>query len=215
MTRKHTFIAISLVLLVAVLLISFTLYEILRAPLDPETFQIEPVTWNMTRPVGEGFNIALNENASNSYISDTAVVSFEVMIYSFHARQITDNEHLRMGLNASIIVSEGFVHSIVIRLLSESRNSSLDINEDSDSYSLRNIRIHEIVDHEEESYIDCQAVNKPASCMLRNHCRWNFYDLNTVDHQLSVTLEATYFNGTTYRKAVVPAQLSALRSPLE
>jgi len=218
LNRKYILLAVSLILLIVVLFISFSLYEILQAPSNPDILEIEPVTWNIvtwniTRPIGENFIVTFYENVSNSYISDTVSVSLELVIYSFEARRIGDSEHLGMRLNASAIITDGFIHLMVIKFYSEWRNSSLNINEDSDRFVLRNIEIQEIDDNKEEPYIDAQADGKPTSCMLKNHFYWNFYDLNSLDHQLTVTLEATYFNGTAYRRAVIPIQLAALTSP--
>ncbi|KXH77273.1 MAG: hypothetical protein AM326_05390 [Candidatus Thorarchaeota archaeon SMTZ-45] len=222
MNRKYIYLACSLILIIVAVLASMTLYEILQASSNPDTFEIESVTWNMTRPVVADYFVHLNESVSNAYISDEAAVGLEVVVRYFIARRstevhnitvVTEYEHLALALSASAIISEGFVHSMVIKFSSELHNSSLNIDEDPEHFTLRNIEIHEIADRKAESYIDAQAVGKPESCMFADRFEWTFYDLNTLDHQMLVTLEATYFNGTGYRKAVIPTQLAALSSP--
>ncbi len=222
MNRKYIYLTCALILIIVAVLAFMTLYEILQAPSNPDTFEIKSATWNMTRPVGADYFVPLNENVSNAYISDEAAVGLEVLIHYFIARRstevhnmtvITEYEHLALTLNASATISEGFVHSMVIKFSSELHNSSLNIDEDPDHFTLRDIEIHEIVDRKAESYIDAQAVGKPKSCMFTDRFEWIFYDLNILDHQVLVTLEATYFNGTAYRKAVIPTQLAALSSP--
>jgi len=210
--RRHILI-VTVCLLAAVILASLVLLGAFNVPLNPEVVETEVVRWNMTRPEGWGetTRVDLDDVVLNSYASDTALAKLKLEVLS--VRRSAYSEYLLIRFNVTANVTEGFIHSLMVKFNVESLNSSVDIEEDPDSFRRSNVEISQIVDYEEESFVDAQALGKPESCMLRLQLYWTFFDRNTSDQTIVATLEATYFNGTAYEKAVVPIELTAFASP--
>ncbi len=88
----------------------------------------------------------------------------------------------------------------------------LTLMEDPDYIFLGNVELQRIVDWQPESYIEVLGVGQPDYCQLEIVSYWVFLDENSVDHEMTIALEVTYFNGTAYRKAVLPVQLEVFIS---
>lgn len=120
-------------------------------------------------------------------------------------------EELGIRFNATANIPDGFIHSLRVTFDLMS-NASVDVQEDADYFRLRNVEIRQIVDYEEESFVDARVLGRPESCMLELQLRWELFDRNTVDQTMVATLEATHFNGTAYEQAVISIQLRAFAS---
>lgn len=190
------------------LLVTFRLTGVLQEPLTPEIVGVEAVSWNVTRPTEHN---VISEKATNTYSIDSTYIEMNVAIYNYRENSASlpfgGNDGLSIGLTATANVSSDFVHSAVVRFSHSDDNAFLDINEDPDVIFLRNVELQRIVDLRPESYIEVLGVNRPDYCQLEMILYWVFFDKNNVDHEITVTLEVTYFNGTAYRKAVLPIQL--------
>lgn len=210
--RKYLLIAVAC-LLVAGTLAALFLLGFLEAPLNPGIIEVEAITWNMTRPEGWGETawVELNDIVLNSYASHNTFIKLELDVYEL-GRPSDYYEQMIIGFNATATVTEGFIHSLRIKFDTESPNASVDIYEDPDSFKTRNVEIRQIVDDEGEYFVDAQALGKPESCKLKMQLYWLLFDRNTADQTMVATLEATYFNGTAYEKAVIPIRLSAFAS---
>ncbi len=200
------------------LLVGFRLTGILQEPLKPEIVKAEAVKWSMMRPAEKGImeELYMSKNLTNVYSADAAFFEVNAVIYWYHendpAWPFYKNDGLTVHLTASTSIRSGFVHSLVVRFSDNDGSTSVDIFEDPNAIRLYNIEVQKIVDGQPISYIETLAVNQSDYCMLETSMYWVFFDENSVDHEMTVALEVTYFNGTAYHKAVLPIQLGVLVS---
>lgn len=208
--RRWTSIAILFIIVPIGLLVTFRLTGILHEPLNPEVVMVEVVEWNMSRPMEK---TDISDRIINFYDDDIVSVNFTTCIEKYHEEWIgipySGCDVIRMTLVVATNVNEGYVHSIVIKFSQMDDNAFLDICEDPDWIELQNIQLQVIQDSYkiDEVYIQACTANRTNWCELRIIAFWVFSDENNMDHFMTITSEATYFNGTTYCKVIIPIQL--------
>lgn len=192
------------------LMVTFRLTGILQEPMTPETTTVEAVSWSFPRPSSY---VRINQRIENSYSDGKASVGLGVHItmYFENAPELPfgGNDGLIMGLSVLANVSEGFIHSIVVKFQSNNDLAFLDIFEDPDVIELHNVKLEKIWDWQKESYIEGYGVDKPKYGKATIIIFWVFLDDNSVDHGLTISFEGTYFDGTGYRKTRIPINLKA------
>ncbi len=118
-----------------------------------------------------------------------------------------DGFHLRLTATANL--SNGFVHSVVIRFYIGDSNATLAVHKNPEAIRLHNVILKDIVDLEPTSSVTALGIGQPGNSRLEIWPLWVFYDQNTIDQEMTVTLETIYFNGAAYREIVMPIQLEA------
>jgi len=206
------------------LLVGFRLTGILQEPQTSKTITVETATWNMSRPIetGEVYVTFINETISDSYTDGKASVGLGTHIVWYHENDpsppfdLGEGDGLDMRVVSTLNVTEGFIHSVVIRFSRTGDDAFLEMSESPEFFQLYNvslgaIRNWGIHDWEKESYIEVYGVNQPKYCRLAVQIDWVFLDVkNNLDHRMTIDLEATYFDGATYRKVIAPILLEVL-----
>lgn len=75
---------------------------------------------------------------------------------------------------------------------------------------LQNLQMWKVCDFgtsECEACFGASGQSKPTDCLLKITAYWIFVDENDRDHPITITLETTYFDGTSHRKALIPIRL--------
>ncbi len=195
------------------LLVSFRLTGVLPEPPIPETFTVEVVRWNMSRP--SDFT-TLDESVENVYADDAALVRWSIFIGAYHENNpdwpFDYNDGLGFRLVATANVSSGFIYSLAVKFSKIEDTAFLDIVadlKDPNWVELDNLEIKAVRDswRTNKPYIDAMARNQPEYCSLKMASFWVFFDKNNIDHWIMASLEVKYFNGATYQAVALPIQL--------
>jgi len=212
--KKWVSIALLSVVVPVGLLVSFRLTGILQEPLTPEIIELEAANWNMTRPTLNNTGaVPLDENVVNSYEDSVASMFFKVGVGAYYendsAFPFWGYDGLIIRLNATARVTKGFVYSLVFKFALQEGNAIVETWEDPDVIELYNVRSANLRDDWwiEEPYAEFYGENQPKDCRAKFQAAWVFLDENSMDQQMSTTLEVTYFDGTVYRRAVLPILL--------
>jgi len=192
---------------------------ILQEPLMPETIEAETVNWNITRPLlNSGDAVPLHKTIVNSYEDSSILTRFEVNVGAYYEDYAESffpfygNDGLEIRLNATAEVTKGFVHSIAFSFSQQEGNATLEIWNDPKAMELYNVKLANLHDAWliEETYAEFYGENQSQRCGVEIQVAWVFFDKNRMDQQIATTLELVYFDGTTYRKAVLPILLKVL-----
>jgi hypothetical protein len=197
------------------ILISLRLTGILKEPPTPETITVETVSWNMGRP--SDFR-HIDELVNNSYTDDVTSLNLVIYVVSYYENDQTwaGFDVLLSMVLVNISVSEGFVELLFVNFTELDKHAALDIHEDMDNIEVVNFEVAKIVDWNwvfgRNAYIETTSINRPKNAYLKFPLGWMFKDPNNTNHKLTITLEATLFNGITYQKIKVPIQMEVSQS---
>lgn len=211
--QKWFSIALLGVILPVSLLVTFKLTGIIPEPLQPKTFRADVVSSNITRPSKS----TTYGWVTNHYSDAVASVELKVAIGTYHVGdpRYAYSDYLNLKIVAMANMSQGFIQSVTVQFLRTSnKNSVVNVNEDPDYSSTECLKIEKIYDYstESEAYIMATTVGEPENCSLTSHAYWIFLnEEEDIDHFLIINFETTYYNGTAYRKAILPIQIGVLK----
>jgi hypothetical protein len=193
------------------LLFTFRFTGILQGPINPETYTVEAVMWNMNRP---DKLTPLDKTLINRYNDDVLSTTFKVYAGHYEENYVwgegpCNSDSILFGFEATANITTGFIHSFVIRFSQVDTSAAFDVYEDNDHIFLHNVTLGAISQAwtEDNGYIEAYAVNNRDCCNLTMFGQWIFYDDNNTNHNIMFTLETLYYNGTAYRKAEMPMQI--------
>lgn len=196
-------------------LTAFRLTGTLKEPPKVETITVAPSTWNMSRP---GHLLMVEQEVENEYFDGMVLVNLKVDIirysenYPYHPSDGGDYFDLRLSANANAI--EGFVYSMVIRVSRIETTAYIVFERTPSSIELQNLQIRKIRDfpaYQREYSLETLALGQPRNASVSTVAYWVLLDDNSQDHSMTTTLEAVYYNGTTYREIVMPIVLGVTR----
>jgi hypothetical protein len=207
---KRASLALLSIIIPVSLLAAFRVTGVLPGPPNRETVAVEAVSWNMSRLYDYK---RLDELVNNSYITSVVSINLTVHVVNYY-----ENDPVRFGLDnvdsivlVNMSVREGFVESLFVNFAELDNHAALDIHQDMDHIDLVNLEVAKIVDWNEafgrNASFKATSINQPANAYLRFPLGWMFRDHNDTNHQLTITLEATLFNGATYQKIRIPIQM--------
>lgn len=221
---NRKWIALSLigVVLTISLLVTLKLTKILPEPL--ETITVEPVSWQMDRPILDpSRSLAIDETIRNGYSNNDTTMDIDVRLYHYLEDwgEIPFGKHedgIAFKVDVATAVVKDFNSYFVVRFHTVDAYSTIYIqrqfgNVNEQYLATYNATIIELrVVSEEwvgghwynvgEAYVKAESTS--SSCGLRGQIYWVFNDQNVEDHQLEASLEFTYFNQATSQKIVVP-----------
>jgi hypothetical protein len=180
--------------------------------LYPQTVTAQEVVWNISRPTIE---TDIAEEVVNSYSDNIAIVSFNVFVVEYETSYLLgwspDSHGLVLILTGTANVSEGFIHSIIIRFSKLDSDSDVDIADDPDAIVTNNVELGRVFDWQPDSYVEGYGVSQPGYCKLMINSRWAFFDNERIsEHHVSINLEVTYSDGTGYQRVIVPVVFGVL-----
>jgi hypothetical protein len=196
------------------LLVLFRLTGVLEEPPTPESITIETVTWNMSRPS----QIITIDKWINNYFNDGSIsISAHVHIAGYRENWLIwpsdgDDDIVDMSVDVDANVSEGYIYSVTVRISKTDVYAFVEMMDDPDWMKLENLTKKQIEDgnYLNEALFTATSVNKPNWCSLEKGFFWVLLDKNSANHLVTITLEATYFDGTAFRKINVPIRLGVL-----
>lgn len=198
-------ITLAAVILPMSLLTTFKLVGIIPEPQTPEIITLEPINWEMERPL---YSMNVGEEIKNTYTDDG--VTIEMGVFAAH---YSKDDHFYdadlLEFSVFINATQGAILSSMIRYYPLDENAVLLIIEDyRHTLILRNAtatEMNKVGTNSSEAYVAIKAFNKP--CYISSAALWMFYDKNSDAHQLLGELEILCFNGSVYKKIVTPIHL--------
>ena len=212
---KWSSLALLSVIVPVSLLVTFRLTGVLPEPPTPETITVETVSWNMSRPADI---VTIDEWVKNSYLDEIVSASLSVHVAGYRENwpilpSDGDDDIIDLGIVADVNVSDGFVRSLVVRFPKTDSHTTLYIERHPETIRLDNLKLERIRDpatERREAYLETTGLNQPKNCSLEILSFWVLQDRNNLNHWITVTFEATYYNGTTWKKIEIPIQLGVV-----
>lgn len=187
---------------------------LLNKPAVSQTINLNPVSWNMTRPASL---LEINNSLENVYADETIQLNFKLFIWAYDNDDPWWGEYgdyVEIDPRLTVNLTRGHVDSLTIRFSGIDNASYLDIIEDPIGSFLwvHNLQINTIEDGFEtpQPYVAATAVGKPKDCSIVLTTFWRFCDKDSRDHVSTATLELVYFDGEVYKKIVAPVQFGVL-----
>jgi hypothetical protein len=201
------------------LLITLKLTGIIPEPQQPETMHVHSVDWNMTRPSDY---IAIDKWVENSYNDGKASVGLGVNIEDYAENWVGPpaygNDFAQLRITSTAEMEDGFIYSFSVKFLALDTYGFVGINSDPSSYELSNLQMSRmcgLLASESKAYFEASAINfpidKPKNCSLSMLAYWIFVEGDNIDHLITISLEVTYYDGTTYKKVEIPINLGVLK----
>jgi hypothetical protein len=200
--RKWFAAAFAALILPISLLTTLKLTGIIPEPQQPETTTLEPLTWRMERPLAF-MDIKM---AESNYFNNDVLVNLTVFAACYFEHSSGWPYYGRDGITlmsfASITVRQGFIRAILIKYHPDTNTTIILLKQDflvAENMTVKDWR--GFGSSLSEAYMMAEVLNTP--CSLHTQSYWIFEDENE-EHKLWITLEVVYFNGTLYKKVVVP-----------
>ena len=199
------------------LLVAFRLTGVLPEPQTQEAIALDPVGWNMSRPLDD--DMIIDEWVENLYNnSDKASVSLSVHVVSYFPHDpgwpAWGNDYVHLAVVATVEMQEGFVYSIGVKFYGSDSCAFLLIYGDPTSRKLHNLQISEVRSlgtGELKGYLKALPIRQSRNCSLSITASWIFIEEEKVNHSITVSLEVTYFNGAVYQILHIPLELEVLK----
>jgi len=180
-------------------------------PAISQTINLNPISWNMTRPANL---LVINKSLENVYADETILLNFKLFIWVYDNDDPWVGDLVEVRPRLAVNLSKGYVDSLTIRFSGIDTASHLDIISGPIGSFLwvNNLQINAIEDSWKTSqpYVAATATGKPEDCSLVLMTYWIFSDKNSQNHMLTATLELVYFDGDVYKKVVAPIQFGVL-----
>lgn len=209
LTRKKRVVSLTLlsIMLPISLLATFRLTGVLPEPPTPETITMETINWKMERPSKD---VRSFDGIKNVYNDNLISISLIFLEYR-------DNYDWNDLDFLTLMVSfKGSISTAEARFQPTDVDSILDVDEEvlqnpprypDAVVNMTLTGIRAVGTNVTEAYVTAKATGSSSTLTIVAH--WVFYDVieNNKDHILKMTFEATYLNGSAYRKIIAPAIL--------
>lgn len=214
--RWKTGLLLSIILPIC-LFVSLRMSGTLRGPATMAGKTIAGSTsWSMVRPI---LNLNLYSNVENTYSSPAISANFCIHTWTYLEEAslypARGNDYLKFSATGAANVSSGLICSVAIRFSRTDSKGLLTIYEASETRQFENLKYTTSNVHGNSgfgAFLEAVAPNTAKRCLLSVTVAWIFTDLlHAYDHQITATLEITYYDGNNYRMLDVPIQLTVLR----
>lgn len=192
------------------LLVSFRLTGILQEPITiSETITLETIKWEFERL---NQTVTLNETLESQYSNSEMSTIMRVMIGSYIDHDPGFDDYVTMGVstNSTITTLNGFVESVYITL---HKDNQCIVEWQETLFHFENLSLVGKVEgfiRDREAYINLRNMNHSKVIYLSATPTWFLLTPNSQTHQMEITFELTYYNGTAYKKLIQLFQLKLL-----
>lgn len=202
------------------LLATFRLTGVLREPLTPETVTIsetitrETVTWETERP---SYHTDIHSIIESTYTDGKISITYSLWIddYATKTWRFGGADYLDIVVNVTASATDGFVEDVLITFHENYTGSEaylFEIQAWSRGYyaTIENLSIADYTHHTRDyvkAFINLAGVNKPTTVHFSAPVSWILRSAWNHSHQLKVTSELTYYNGTAYKRVILPITL--------
>jgi hypothetical protein len=195
------------------LLTTFKFTGIISQQQIKETINVEPVIWSFARPNRTGqYYVPMNNTITNVWNSDLITIQVDLKMSSYFEDEPTFGDHFFMLLRWQAEAKQGFVNIMTIQFTDIDEKAFLDIDEGDYWLVTQNLRIDSILDSFEigNPQIIAHGIDGTSNYSLQTALYWMLFDQNRINHKLTITAEAVYFDAVSYRKVALPLQLEVV-----
>lgn len=189
------------------LLVAFRLAGVLRGPMAiAETITLGVNRKELERPYGP---IDIGERLQSYYGVDISVnQSVYVDDYHHQAFRYGGSSYVSLLINVNASTAMGYVRDVNLLLHEDHEDSKLNFIDEDLMIQLENLSVTDLKDWAKEVSLNLTGVNRPHSGYYRVPVDWVLLGPDNQSHQLDITSEVVYFNGTVYKKIIQPFQLT-------
>jgi len=207
MEKLKAILILSVVLLVS-LLVTFRLTGILEEPPIPEFRMGDTVVWSAKKFQSTR---TLSEPVESFYQDDAVSINFTIVIGTYHVGDLewNYNDWVNLKIVATANTSFGFIHSMDINFSRTDDYSSFNPLNDPDeieTYGVSIWRHDSFATSTTEAHVMAKADDQTSYAYLSINADWVFLNKDS-DNSITITLETTVFNGTSYIRPIMPIQL--------
>ena len=191
------------------LLASFRLTGILPSPEEPiiiaETTTLDVTRWEFER-MGDFYR--LEDTLEGFYEGDNFSVTLDMLVWAYgEYGHYGGSDCLKLIVNVSASSTIGHVESLNLFFRDNLYNSRIHYYYTNPYIITENLSRVYFKDWAREVYINFTGVNNPGSVYFWGPIDWIMYSPANQSHEMDAFFEATYFNGTVYKRVVQPFQL--------
>lgn len=214
--QKWLGVALLAVVVPVGLLATLRLTGILTEPQTPETITVEAVNWSMDRPykyvvfsVNTGWGNVVETNYADETVLVDICVYHSIFLVEYGSSPFfgRDGFVFRVWVNTTAL--KGFVSSIMVQFQTDNQ-SDKEISEG--FFELYNATVtsakYWTTNSSKPVFVETEVSDSSASLKLM--LEWVLSDDRERAHQAFVTAEILYFNGTSYRKIILPLQFDVM-----
>jgi hypothetical protein len=201
--------------LITVLVIGIVVGIVLFAPSNIQAAEVttsSPVTWECSK---FSYYLGINENLSASLSLDQGYVNETVLLGSW-------SERVTFGLNITANLRQGYIENLNTTCQGDCLASTVeffDLGNLSGKYftaEWKNLTVRTYDDYLRGStlkaYISLNGANNPKEVSSHLYFVWSVNSPQNQTEQLTLDVEATYFNGTVVKKVIQPFQITLQRN---
>jgi len=212
--RKWVISAAILAVIVPVSLVVLSLNGFFSHQPLVEEVVAETVAWEIERP---SELLSVNQVTENIYENEEAFSNLTVHIYNYCEEdwEYGSCDTLGMGVSVDANVEAGFVENVNVTFYDDIQPSKVywfELEERGwfDNLSVVDYSHCRASEEHVEASVYMNGVNQPRHTHFKASLTWKLKTANNESHQITVSSEITYYNGTAYRKVVLPIFLRVI-----
>jgi hypothetical protein len=203
---------VSVALLAVVLPVSLAVvFQLTRGITISGTRTLEAVTWSFQRPSDPEINVLVNDTLEAFYDGDGESVKHSVLVWRYDGNWFgtgTDCLIIGVQMNATVGNSGAWISSVSLTLR-DSQPSKIHFREV--DIDIENLTLSDYAEGYKKASVRLNSVNHPNKVhTLFLYFPWEILTSESESHQMEITCETTYYNGTAFNKVVQPFQLNIL-----
>jgi len=207
--RKWACVALLSVIVPLSLLATFKLISILYQPataIVSETIVLDTLKWEVERPASL---YDVWDKIEGRYGDEDITILQHFLATSYDYSDICyRSPSFRLEANVTATVKIGYVESVSVVFRENNESALIDIGPDWPyNTKVENLSIIGVEDLKSEAFINMSGTDRPSSISFWSEIYWALYSAYNQTHQLDITSEITYYNGTVFKKIVQPFQL--------
>jgi len=218
--RKWIISAAVIAIVIPVSLVMLSLNGFFSQSPTPENITAETVTWEIERPPEM---IDIHQVAENTYTNQEASLNLTVYVHGYDEEDWTygSDDTFTLSVSVSAKVGNGFVKNVNITFYGDAQPSRVrwslwsKWNKFSfwgqfENLSLVDYKHWKSSDENVKAFAYIDGVNQPRSIYFKAPVHWVLKTANNKSHQITVASEITYYNGTAYKRVVLPMMLRVI-----
>lgn len=213
--RKRKCVSLTLLSIVVPmsLLATFRLTGILQGPMTiSETTTLDAVQWEFERPNPYPQGVPIDKKLDATYAADGLSTTLCLWIYDY-VDSVAGHDFIIMAMrvNSTATDFDVFIESVQVVSGKDSQPSTVDWV---DTYfDFKNLSLVDLShgrtngEDYKKAFVRLTGVNHPSKVYFSMRAVWFLLTPNIQTHQMELSYEVTYYNGTAYKKIIQPFQL--------
>lgn len=178
-----------------------------------ETITLKAVRWEFQRPASAEFKVVeINRELVAACTNASLKISLSLSLYEY-VHSVSGDDYLLMGLagNATLAGPNGFLKGVDVAFGKDLRPSTIDWQET--HLDLKNLFLESSSDGltngetYSKAFLQLTGVNHPNEVYFSGKVAWFLLTQATENHEIELTCEITYSDGSAHRKLTQPFQL--------